>query len=235
MKNESIVAIVPAAGIGSRMMADRPKQYLPLLGKTVLEQTVNRLLALPYIHHVIVVISCDDPYFPTLAMANDPRVIRVVGGKERVDSVRSGVTYAVQHQLAKWVLVHDAARPCFESNDVDRLIEQALSQNVGAILASPVTDTMKRGNDANVIQQTVDRRQLWHALTPQCFQVSALDHALEQAMSASVLITDEASALEFVGCPPLLVPGKASNIKITQPEDLALAEFYLSRIGKEHV
>lgn len=235
MKNESIVAIVPAAGIGSRMMADRPKQYLPLLGKTVLEHTVNRLLELQYISNVVVVVSADDPYFSTLSLANDPRVIRVVGGNERVDSVRNGVAYVVQHQLAQWVLVHDAARPCFESDDVDRLIAQAFKHETGAILASPVRDTMKRGNADNRIQQTVDRRQLWHALTPQCFQVSVLQHALEHAMSAGVLITDEASAMEFTGCAPLLVAGKASNIKITQPEDLALAEFYLSRTGKEHV
>jgi 2-C-methyl-D-erythritol 4-phosphate cytidylyltransferase len=235
MKSNSIVAIVPAAGVGRRMMANRPKQYLPLLGKTVLEHTVEKLLDLTCIDQIIVVVSVDDPYFTTLSIAQDPRVIRVAGGKERSDSVLCGLNYALQHQLAEWALVHDAARPCFDAKDIESLIEHALRHDVGAILASPVRDTMKRSDADFLIQHTVDRTQLWHALTPQLFKVEPLKQALEAAMVAGLSVTDEASAFEFIGHAPLLVSGKASNIKITQPEDLALAEFYLGRTGNEHV
>lgn len=229
MKSERIVAIVPAAGVGSRMQADRPKQYLMLLNKTVLEHTIEKLLAHPRVATVIVPLGCDDPYFSSLTLAEDPRVIRVDGGKERADSVLNGINYLIEHQLGDWALVHDAARPCFDYQDIDRLIELALKDDVGAILAAPVRDTMKRANDQQAIDHTVDRANLWHALTPQLFRAERLKQALLTAMEAGSTVTDEASAFEFIGLAPKLVAGKASNIKITQPEDLALAEFYLSR------
>lgn len=229
MKNNQIVAIVPAAGVGSRMKADRPKQYLTLLEKTVLEHTVEKLLGIPQINTVIIPLSEDDPYFSRLSLANDPRVIRVAGGLERADSVLSGLNYLLEHRLGEWALVHDAARPCFDYQDIEQLIEQALSHEVGAILAAPVRDTMKRANSQQVIDHTVERVDLWHALTPQLFRAKALQAALLSAIDAGTAVTDEASAFEFIGSAPKLVAGKASNIKITQPEDLALAEFYLSR------
>ncbi|MGX9419183.1 2-C-methyl-D-erythritol 4-phosphate cytidylyltransferase [Vibrio sp. RC27] len=230
--HNSIVAIVPAAGVGSRMQADRPKQYLPLLDKTVLEYTVNKLLALPSINSVVIALGAKDPYFSALSIATDPRVIRVNGGKERADSVLNGLNYALEHQLAEWALVHDAARPCFDTDDIEELIEQAQGHHVGAILASPVRDTMKRSDKGCLIQHTVEREQLWHALTPQLFRAASLKQALETAMTSGEKVTDEASAFEYIGQTPLIVAGKASNIKITQPEDLALAEFYLSRTRK---
>lgn len=229
MKTNSIVAIVPAAGVGSRMNADRPKQYLPLLEKTVLEYTVETLLALPSINQVIIAVSDDDPYFSTLSLSTDPRVIRVAGGKERADSVLNSLKYAVNNQMAQWALVHDAARPCVDPNDIENLIGKALNHSVGAILASPVRDTMKRSDAGQLIHHTVDRDKLWHALTPQLFKIMPLKQALESAMDNGAKVTDEASAFEYIKEAPLLVAGKASNIKITQPEDLALAEFYLSR------
>jgi len=229
MRSKSIAAIVPAAGVGSRMKADRPKQYLTLLDKTVLEHTLEKLLAHHLIAQVIVSVSVDDPYFSTLPIASDPRVIRVAGGKERADSVLNGLNYLLDNHIADWALVHDAARPCFDFSDIDRLIEQAFADDVGAILASPVRDTMKRANSAQHIDHTVERADLWHALTPQLFRAEQLKQALTAAMKGGAVVTDEASAYEFIGLSPKLVWGKASNIKITQPEDLELAEFYLSR------
>ncbi|MBE3669303.1 2-C-methyl-D-erythritol 4-phosphate cytidylyltransferase [Vibrio navarrensis] len=228
-KTPSLVAIVPAAGVGSRMQADRPKQYLSIGERTVLEHTLNKLLAHPLIAQVVVAISDDDPYFAQLPIANSPQVIRVSGGKERADSVLSGLKYVQTHLDAKWVLVHDAARPCVSFGDIDALISACLVHPVGGILATPVRDTMKRANAERNIDHTVSRDALWHALTPQMFQTQTLAVALEQALAHNVAITDEASALEWQGLQPALIPGKATNIKITQPEDLALAEFYLSR------
>ncbi|MEF1254725.1 MULTISPECIES: 2-C-methyl-D-erythritol 4-phosphate cytidylyltransferase [unclassified Vibrio] len=225
----SIVAVVPAAGVGSRMQADRPKQYLKISGKTILEHTVEKLLTHTLVDKVIVAISDDDPYFPQLSLANNPEVIRVSGGKERADSVLSALDYIESNQLAQWAMVHDAARPCVDLNDIDNLIKVAVTNQLGGILATPVRDTMKRANAQQNIDHTVDREALWHALTPQLFKTQPLRYALSQALDQGVPITDEASAIEWLGEKPALVHGRADNIKITQPEDLALAEFYLTR------
>lgn len=126
-------------------------------------------------------------------------------------------------------MVHDAARPCVDLNDIDNLIKVAITNQLGGILATPVRDTMKRANAQQNIDHTVDREALWHALTPQLFKTQPLRYALSQALDQGVQITDEASAIEWLGEKPALVHGRADNIKITQPEDLALAEFYLTR------
>lgn len=225
----SVIAVVPAAGVGSRMKADRPKQYLQIQGHSVLEHTVEKLLRHPMVNKVVIAITDGDPYYPQLVLANHPDVIRVSGGKERADSVLSALQYIEQHQLAEWVLVHDAARPCFELEDVDRLIKTAELNQLGGILAAPVRDTMKRADREQNIDHTVEREALWHALTPQMFKTQQLTHALTQALANGIAITDEASAMEWLGEKPALVQGRADNIKITQPEDLALAEFYLNR------
>jgi 2-C-methyl-D-erythritol 4-phosphate cytidylyltransferase len=225
----SIVAIVPAAGVGSRMKADRPKQYLSIGHQTVLEHTVEKLLSHPAISKVIVAISDGDPYYPELSISQSVDVVRVAGGKERADSVLSGLEYVSLHKLSDWVMVHDAARPCVALADIDRLIAESIAHQCGAILATPVRDTMKRGNREQSIDHTVEREALWHALTPQMFKTEQLTHALSSALAENVAITDEASALEWLGESPALVAGSAENIKITQPEDLALAEFYLTR------
>ncbi|WP_031816771.1 IspD/TarI family cytidylyltransferase, partial [Vibrio parahaemolyticus] len=140
-----------------------------------------------------------------------------------------GLNYVSAQLPCEWVLVHDAARPCVTLNDIDRLIDVCCAHPTGGILASPVRDTMKRANKENNIDHTVDREALWHALTPQMFKTQQLTRALADALQQGVAITDEASALEWLGETPALVQGSANNIKITQPEDLALAEFYLSR------
>lgn len=239
--SQSIIAIVPAAGVGSRMQADRPKQYLTIQSQTILEHTVHKLLSHPQVTKVIVAISDGDPYFPELSISQNPDVIRVAGGNERADSVLSALNYVQQHDSCEWVMVHDAARPCVQLSDVDKLISACLSHPVGGILASPVRDTMKRGSSqssqlsqgAQSIETTVERANLWHALTPQMFRSKTLYHALTDALDNQVAITDEASAMEWKGHSPLLVTGRSDNFKITQPEDLALAEFYLSQNKEE--
>ncbi|MGF1911138.1 2-C-methyl-D-erythritol 4-phosphate cytidylyltransferase [Vibrio kasasachensis] len=227
--SHSIVAIVPAAGVGSRMKADKPKQYLTIGEYTVLEHTVFKLLTHPRVSKVVIAITEGDPYFPNLVIATHPDVVRVVGGSERADSVLSGLQYVQQHLSSEWVMVHDAARPCVREADLNTLIEVSQVHEVGGILASPVRDTMKRANGNNNIEHTVDREALWHALTPQMFRTTLLTRTLSEALAAGAIITDEASALEWAGFHPALVQGSADNIKITQPEDLALAEFYLER------
>jgi len=226
----TIALVIPAAGVGSRMQADRPKQYLQLHGKTVLEHTISKLAALPACQAIWVAVSPADPYFSALDLP--PMVKRVDGGAERADSVLAGLR-AIDATVYPWTLVHDAARPLVHPADVTRLIEQCLTTGQGGILASPVRDTMKRGHrqadGQSVVEHTVDRQQLWHALTPQLFPTALLRDALQQALAQGVQITDEASAMEWAGHPVQLIPGRADNLKITQPEDLALAAFYLER------
>ena len=225
---QSVIAVVPAAGVGSRMKADRPKQYLQIHGKTVLEHTVEKLLSHPQVSKIVVAVSDDDPYYPELPLNLNPLVIRVSGGTERADSVLSALDYIAQQQLNDWVMVHDAARPCIQLSDIDKLISGAMTHDVGAILAAPVRDTMKRGAQGQ-IEHTVDRVDLWHALTPQMFRSKPLRKVLSEALQQGVSITDEASAFEWKGLSPALIAGRSDNFKITQPEDLALAEFYLSQ------
>ncbi|MFA0670636.1 2-C-methyl-D-erythritol 4-phosphate cytidylyltransferase [Vibrio splendidus] len=225
---QSVIAVVPAAGVGSRMKADRPKQYLQIHGKTILEHTVEKLLSHPQVSKIVVAVSDDDPYYPELPLNLNPQVIRVSGGTERADSVLSALDYIAQQQLSDWVMVHDAARPCIQLSDIDKLISGAMPHDVGAILAAPVRDTMKRGAQGQ-IEHTVDRVDLWHALTPQMFRSKPLRKVLSEALQQGVSITDEASAFEWKGLSPALIAGRSDNFKITQPEDLALAEFYLSQ------
>ncbi|WP_213991542.1 2-C-methyl-D-erythritol 4-phosphate cytidylyltransferase [Sodalis sp. dw_96] len=223
-----VIAILPAAGIGSRMQNDCPKQYLTIANKTLLEHAVAALLRQPCIRRVIVAVSADDRQFARLPLADNPRVSRVTGGKERADSVMAALSQA---QGADWVLVHDAARPCLHQDDLARLLAITASTAVGGILATPVRDTMKRaGPGGDSIDHTVERRDLWHALTPQLFPLTLLKTCLSRALNDGAIITDEASALEYCGYQPLLVPGRADNIKITRPEDLALAAFYFSQL-----
>ncbi len=227
---QQLTAVVPAAGVGSRMAADRPKQYLSIAGKTILEHTIDRLLSHPAIQHVVIAITPSDPYFADLPLGLDPRITVVDGGAERADSVFAGLAKVPNDS---WVLVHDAARPCLRQSDLQNLIDAALHSDCGAILASPVRDTMKRGNGEQGIANTVDRSDLWHALTPQMFKAEELREALQTALRDGAMVTDEASALEHCGKTPRLVKGRADNIKVTQPEDLALAEFYLQLLVKE--
>ncbi len=221
-------AVVPAAGVGKRMNADRPKQYLDLAGKTVIEHTLLRLLQANVFTAVAVAISEEDPYWSELTVASHEKIIRAKGGKERADSVLSGLQ-SIRDQAADedWVLVHDAARPCITSEDIQHLINTLVNDDVGGILALPSADTLKNvlGNN---IMGTLDRSHIWRALTPQMFRYGSLKSALELAVG-NPAITDEASALELQGLQPKIVEGRPDNIKITRPEDLALAHFFMEQ------
>ncbi len=219
-------AVVPAAGVGKRMQADRPKQYLPLANKTVLEQTLMRLLDADVFSAVAVAISKEDPYWPELELSSHDKVITAAGGKERADSVLSALkSLRDQASDSDWVLVHDAARPCLTSSDIHLLIETLKDDDVGGILALSSHDTLKNVEGLN-ITETIDRSVIWRALTPQMFRYGMLKQALEQA-EGNPAVTDEASALEMQGLQPKIVEGRPDNIKITRPEDLALAQFYM--------
>ncbi|MDC9596759.1 2-C-methyl-D-erythritol 4-phosphate cytidylyltransferase [Xenorhabdus anantnagensis] len=258
VEDHEIITLIPAAGIGSRMKSDCPKQYLDIAGKTILEHTVAALFEHPRIQRIIIVLNPADTQFAQLPIASDPRIATVIGGEERADSVLAGLDYLVGLPTDKaiWVLVHDAARPCLHRNDLDSLLRlidhRAESPDVcGGLLASPVRDTMKRMVSLSVkkesvekepsttnhtlIAHTVDRNGLWHALTPQLFPLQLLRDCLIKALAEQACITDESSALEYCGYRPVLINGRADNIKVTQPEDLALAEFYLSRKSKESI
>ena len=221
-------AIVPAAGVGSRMGAECPKQYLPLHGKSVLEHSLKKLLTLPCLERLLVPLAATDEYWRDLPIFADERVTPVNGGRERCDSVLNGLialTDVADDQ--DWVLVHDVARPCVRQSDIARLIDSLQHDAVGGILAVPVSDTIKRVTTATLIDATVDRSQLWQAQTPQLFRYGLLRDALGSALQSGAVITDEASALEWAGRQPRVVEGSRDNLKITRPEDLALAEYFL--------
>ncbi len=220
-------AVVPAAGVGKRMNADRPKQYLELAGKTVIEHTLLRLLSAQVFTAVAVAISEEDPYWPDLDVSAHKKIITAAGGKERADSVLSALK-AIRTVASDddWVLVHDAARPCITTIDIHHLIDSLKTDEIGGILALSSHDTLKSVQGDNVIVGTLDRSHIWRALTPQMFRYGLLKNALEAA-EGNVAITDEASALELQGMQPKIVEGRPDNIKITRPEDLALAQFYM--------
>ncbi|RJT27391.1 2-C-methyl-D-erythritol 4-phosphate cytidylyltransferase [Buttiauxella izardii] len=223
-----VIAVVPAAGIGSRMQTECPKQYLKIGNKTILEHAVASLMAHPRVAHVVIAISPTDTWFASLPLASNPNVTVIEGGAQRADSVLAGLNVV---QGAQWVLVHDAARPCLHQDDLARLLAITETSKIGGILAAPVRDTMKRGEPGkNLIAHTVDREDLWHALTPQLFPLELLRSCLQRALDEHASITDEASALEYCGFHPELISARADNIKVTRPEDLALAEFYLTRL-----
>ncbi|OCG70021.1 2-C-methyl-D-erythritol 4-phosphate cytidylyltransferase [Gilliamella sp. Occ3-1] len=223
-----IIAIVPAAGVGCRMNSQIPKQYLKVGSKTVLEHTLNKLLTHPQIAQVIVVISSEDNIFNTLSIAQHDKIKVALGGKTRADSVLAGLKLLNDEQ---WALVHDAARPCVTHCDITRLIETVTTKKQGGILATRVSDTIKRAcqNNDTIIDYSEDRTYLWGASTPQLFNAGELKSCLQKALNDHVAITDEASAIEYCGGHPLLIECRGDNIKITRPEDLALATFYLTK------
>lgn len=231
--NTRLWAIVPAAGIGRRMLADLPKQYLKLGDRTVLEHSLAALCSIDALAGVVVVIATDDPYWPRLHCALSCPLFVAPGGAERADSVLNALQVLREHAADEdWVLVHDAARPCVRAEDLRRLIGELRDDPVGGLLAVPVRDTMKQASAACRSAATVDRSHLWHALTPQMFRLGALHDALIAAHTDGLRVTDDAAALEHAGRQPRLVEGHADNIKITRPEDLALAGFFLRQQGR---
>lgn len=221
--------VVPAAGRGSRFGGDVPKQYLALQGRPLLLLTLERLAAHPRIAGLMVSISADDRRWPGFSLCAGKPVATAVGGTQRSDSVLAGLR-ALRGKVRDedFVLVHDGARPCVLAEDIDRLIRLGMPAG-GALLAAPLRDTLKRADATGRVEATEPRQARWRALTPQLFRLGELVAALESAQSAGIEATDEAMAMERMGCRPLLVEGAESNIKVTTPADLALAEFILAR------
>jgi len=233
---EQVWAVIPAAGVGKRMQADRPKQYLQLLNKAVIEHTLDCFVQNPVITGIVVVISKGDEYWQDINLPITDNPIHVAdGGQERMHSVLNGL-----HLLEKfgvdpksWVMVNDAARPCLTQQEMSTLFDELQADSVGGILALPVRDTMKReSSTSGSISHTENRDGLWHALTPQMFRLQMLSQALRAGIQQALNITDESSAIEAAGFEPKLVEGLASNLKITRPSDLPLAEFFLQKTKK---
>lgn len=229
--NHKIWAIVPAAGIGKRMQSTIPKQYLPLNGRAVIEHTIDALLQNSNISGLVVALQSDDDYWSDDFIVSKKPVIKSAGGKERSDSVINAINELFRHEgfdrETDWVMVHDAVRPCLRQQDINKLATEVNDDN-GGLLALPVRDTMKRQvSDRSVVAATVNRENLWHALTPQYFPALKLKQALEAAQKNKLSITDESSAMELAGFSPMLVEGNEDNIKITRPDDLRLASLYL--------
>jgi len=207
-----------------------PKQYLSLHDKTVLDNTLEHFINHPQIDGVVVAISADDAFWLESSFVDHPDVKTVKGGAERCFSVLNALELLIQTTDAKdHVLVHDAARPCVRGDDVTRLINKCSGTVNGGLLGLPVRDTMKRTDSGNAVMQTVDREQLWHAFTPQMFQLGILHEALQKALDEGQEVTDDASAMELAGYKPMMIEGAADNIKITRPEDLVLAAWYLEQ------
>lgn len=225
--------IVPAAGIGSRMQADRPKQYLGIGNRQLLDITLERLLAFPAFERVWLALHPKDRWWPLTESAGRTDVSVYTGGEERVDSVSRGLD-AIREQASPedWVFVHDVARPCVRYEDLERLLAALQNEPVGALLGAPVSDTVKRADEAGRISATVSRSGLWRAFTPQVFRFGLLDRALREALEKGILVTDEASAVEALGYAPRLVEGHTDNIKVTVPADLAMAAWVLDRLAQ---
>jgi 2-C-methyl-D-erythritol 4-phosphate cytidylyltransferase len=221
-------AIVPAAGIGRRMESDCPKQYLPLRDKTVIEHAVAALFALPSLEAVLVAINPSDALWPQLALSREQRIETVAGGEERHQSVFNALL-ALNGRACHddWVLVHDAVRPCVTRDCIQHLLDQLGNHPVGGLLGYSLGDTLKKVDEQGCVKATVDRSGLWAAATPQVFRYGVLLKAMEQALKSGSNPTDEAMAVENFGLRPRMVPGRRSNIKITVPGDLELAELIL--------
>lgn len=227
-------ALIAAAGLSTRMGTAVPKQYLKLGDKTVLEHTLGVFDRHEQITGIVVVLSAHDHFWKSTALAFNKPLFTVTGGDERAKSVLNGLNFLENNaQPQDWVLVHDAARPCLRSSDIDKLIQvcQTLTQG-GAILAMPVSDTLKEVDSHTNIIKTLNRNHLWRALTPQMFPISVLSQALSQVISRGLTVTDEAAAMEHSGQNIKIVPGNHDNIKITQQSDLGLAELFLKEQGR---
>ncbi|MDP1612921.1 MAG: 2-C-methyl-D-erythritol 4-phosphate cytidylyltransferase [Sulfuritalea sp.] len=231
-------ALVPAAGSGSRMgaLSGRavPKQYLQLAGQPMIRHALATLCATPAIEHVFVVLAPDDTHWPEAAMVTLGPKLHVLrcGGDTRAHSVANGLR-AMVRELGEisndWVLVHDAARPCLTVTMVENLIAEVGEDDAGGLLAVPVADTLKRADENDRVRQTVSRDGLWQAQTPQMFR----HHLLQDALDFAPQVTDEASAIETLRLAPRLVAADASNLKVTYPLDLQLAEWILRNRGTQ--
>lgn len=227
MKKHNI-ALIPAAGVGSRFGADKPKQYVEIAGKTVLQHTIDLFATCTRIQHIAVIISPEDAYFDALIRLPEKSAVYRVGGASRAETVANGLNELLACTVAQAqdkILVHDAARCCLPKTALNRLLDAADYPD-GALLALPVADTLKRQTANCCSAQTVSRVGLWQAQTPQVFQAALLQRALHLADKND--ITDEASAVEKLGLQPLLVEGDSRNLKLTRPDDALIAAWLLS-------
>lgn len=230
-------AIVPAAGRGERLGAERPKQYLPIAGQPVLHHTLQRLAATPGLRGIVLILAPDDTHWQDDKLSLPVPLFTVAGGATRADSVLAGIRWLQQHSARPehcWALVHDAARPGLRATDVAALMAYCRRQGEGAILALPAQDTVKESAACTAgvepsVTATLDRGRIWLAQTPQCFPLLALGSALVAAQTAGALITDEASAMSLAGHPVGLVRGHWQNQKLTAPDDWPLIEWVLQQ------
>ncbi|CAN7301639.1 2-C-methyl-D-erythritol 4-phosphate cytidylyltransferase [Massilia sp. LjRoot122] len=226
----SYYALLPAAGVGARMAAGSPKQYLHIAGKPMLRHTIDAFRSSPLIAHTYVVVSPDDPYIDALVPPEGVTVLRC-GGATRMESIRNGLrTLHGSVAAGDWILVHDAARPGLDAELIERLIVETGEHPAGGLLALPVVDTVKRSVAGEVA--TVSRDGLWLAQTPQMFPYQLLCRALDAATDPAA-ITDDASAVEALGLAPKLVEGHPRNLKVTLPADIRIAEIYLAAFRTE--
>lgn len=221
----SIFAIVPAAGTGTRMQSETPKQYLKIGAKTVLELSIEALLSANQIQQIVVCLAADDGDWPALGLKENNRIHSVTGGASRAQSVFNGLTYLLDTANEDdWVIVHDAARPCLSGSVLQGLINELEGDEVGGILGIPARDTLKQVHmDSEYIHSTLNRAHIWQAQTPQMFRLGLLYSAMKEALARKLEVTDEASAMEAAGLPVKLIKGDSRNIKITTPEDLLFA------------
>jgi 2-C-methyl-D-erythritol 4-phosphate cytidylyltransferase len=225
----SIWCVVPAAGRGTRVGGDCPKQYLPLAGRPLILHTLDRLAAHPRIAGLLVTLGIADTRWPALDSLHGKRVLTATGGVERSDSVLAGLNaLPASVDADDFVLVHDAARPCVRQADITRLLDLGMAVD-GGLLGAPLRDTLKRSDDASRSMATEPRDERWRAFTPQMFRRGQLTAALRDVADRGIKVSDEAMAMELAGFAPLLVEGAEDNIKVTTAADFALAEFLLAR------
>jgi 2-C-methyl-D-erythritol 4-phosphate cytidylyltransferase len=222
--------VVPAAGRGTRFGADMPKQYCLVAGEPLVAHALRALFAHPGVEGAVLVLAADDAHWPGWNAFEDKPVLSCIGGEARADSVLAGLSKLPDSvRMDDFVLVHDAARPNLRLDDIDQLLERGRNDPVGAILASPVHDTLKRAGDDGGIDGTEPRERLWRALTPQLFRRLQLTRALEAARDSGLAVTDESMAMERQGLRPLLVEGADDNFKVTTRADLDRFAFLLSQ------
>lgn len=238
MITKEVYFIIPAAGVGSRMGADIPKQYLEIAGETILTHTLRLFLSVPEISGGVVALSAEDS---TPLKVQNNRLWQVEGGATRADSVAAGLTFLADRLQQEgrslddvWVAVHDAARPGLTPAELSQFLKAVMqdSPKGGAIMALPAQDTIKLVNDANIIDKTLNRDQIWLAQTPQMAPLKMLLEATEKIMQEGANVTDEASVLEYNGYFPKVYRGYHHNFKITYPEDLQLMSLYFSERQK---
>ena len=224
--------VVPAAGRGTRFGSPLPKQYLQVAGQPLIAHTLAALLSHPLVEGALVAISANDADWPGWTAFQEKPVLTCVGGDTRAQSVLAALeALPAAVRADDFVLVHDAARPNLRSEDLQQLLERGRAAPVGAILAAPVRDTLKRAGDDGGIDGTEPRQHLWRAMTPQLFRRFQLTRALQEAGKADVEVTDESMAMELQGLRPLLIEGNEDNLKVTTPADLARFEYILSQRG----